>query len=85
MFHEQHKGKIIIEIEDIQGKVNSSMGRRGIAKRSDIAITTLLVNFASLSIENGKNPKQLIEKHIDGIIDMILQKNKALNTKKEVE
>ena len=75
MFHQKNKGKISIEIEDVQGRVNSSMSRRGIAKKSETAITTLLVNFVSLSIEHGKDPKQLIEKHIDGIIELVNQKN----------
>ena len=71
MFEERNKGKIIIQIENDNGKINSNMEYRGIAKKSEIALTTLLVNFASLSIEKGKNPKELIDKHLGGIMEML--------------
>jgi hypothetical protein len=71
MFEERNKGKIIIQIENDNGKINSNMEYRGIAKKSEIALTTLLVNFASLSIEKGKNPKELIDKHLGGIVEML--------------
>jgi len=71
MFHERNKGRIIIHIEDIDGKLNSNMEYRGIAKKAETALTTLLVNFASLSIEKGKDPKKLIDKHLSSILEMI--------------
>ena len=71
MFEERNKGKIIIQIENDNGKINSNMEYRGIAKKSEIALTTLLVNFASLSIEKGKNPKELIDKHLGEIVEML--------------
>ena len=71
MFEDRNKGKIIIQIENDNGKINSNMEYRGIAKKSEIALTTLLVNFASLSIEKGKNPKELIDKHLGGIVEML--------------
>ena len=71
MFEERNKGKSIIQIENDNGKINSNMEYRGIAKKSEIALTTLLVNFASLSIEKGKNPKELIDKHLGGIVEML--------------
>ncbi len=77
MFEDVNKGKIIIQIENDNGKINSNMEYRGIAKKSEIALTTLLVNFASLSIEKGKNPKELIDKHLGGIVKM-LEKGKNI-------
>lgn len=71
MFHEKNKGKITIQIENNEGVVDSKMQRSGIAKKPETAITTLLVNFVSLSMEHNKNPKQVFEKHIDGIIELI--------------
>jgi len=70
MLHERNKGKIIIDIENENGKINSKMVNRGIAKKSEIALTTLLVNFVSLSLEKGKNPKELISKHLDEIMGL---------------
>ena len=77
MIEDRNKGKIIIQIENDNGKINSNMEYRGIAKKSEIALTTLLVNFASLSIEKGKNPKELIDKHLGGIVEM-LEKGKNI-------
>jgi len=71
MFDDRNKGKIIIQIENDNGRINSNMEYKGIAKKSEIALTTLLVNFASLSLEKGKNPKKLIDKHLSGIIEML--------------
>ena len=67
------KGKIIIHLENIGEKVNSSMELKGIAKQKELVLTTLLMNFASLSIENDKDPKALIDKHLNSIIDMVRQ------------
>ena len=77
MFEDRNKGKIIIQIENDNGKINSNMEYRGIAKKSEIALTTFLVNFASLSIEKGKNPKELIDKHLGGIVET-LEKGKII-------
>jgi hypothetical protein len=71
MFENNKKGKIVIHIEDDDGKINSNMEFQGIAKKIEISLTTLLVNFASLSIEKGKNPKELIDKHLAGILQML--------------
>lgn len=77
MFHERNKGKIIIDIENENGKINSKMIHRGIAKTPEIALTSLLVNFVSLSIEKGKDPKKLIDTHLDGIIDLFQEGKKS--------
>lgn len=70
MLHERNKGKIIIDIENENGKINSKMVNRGIAKKTEITLTTLLVNFVSLCLEKGKNPKELISQHLDEIIEL---------------
>ena len=69
------KGKIIIHLEKIGEKVNSNMELKGIAKQKELVLTTLLINFASLSIENDKDPKTLIDKHLNSIIDMVRQRD----------
>jgi hypothetical protein len=71
MIFEKNKGKIIIHIENDNGKINSNMEFSGIAKKAEIAITTLLVNFASLSLEKGKNPQEVLNKHFEGILKML--------------
>ncbi|NJN25633.1 MAG: hypothetical protein HC819_06570 [Cyclobacteriaceae bacterium] len=71
MFEERNKGKIIIQLEQEQGKINSTMRTTGLAKIPETAITTLLVNFVSLSLEKGKNPRELIDKHFDAIVEML--------------
>lgn len=75
MLYDRNKGKIIIRVEKEDGKINSTMEYRGITKKSEIALTTLLVHFTSLSIEKGKDPKEIIDKHLAGIIEMIKTKN----------
>ena len=71
MIFEKNKGKIIIHIENDNGKINSNMEFSGIAKKAEIAITTLLVNFASLSLEKGKDPQEVLNKHFEGILKML--------------
>jgi hypothetical protein len=71
MFEEKNKGKIVIRTESENGKINSRMSREGMAKSTEITLTTLLINFVSLSIEKGKNPKELIDKHLPGIIETV--------------
>jgi hypothetical protein len=68
MYFEKNKGKIIIKIESTHGKLNSKMEFRGIAKNAETALTTLLVNFVSLSLEKDKDPHQVIDKHFSGIV-----------------
>lgn len=71
MLEGRNKGKIIIHIEDDNGKINSKMEFRGIAHKTEISLTTLLVNFVSLSIDKGKDPKELIDKHLADILLML--------------
>ncbi len=71
MYFENNKGKIIIKVENVRGKLNSNMEFRGIAKNAETALTTLLVNFASLSLEKGKDPQQVIDTHFSKIIEML--------------
>lgn len=71
MFENKKRGEIIIHIEDDNGKINSKMEFRGIASKIEVSLTTLLVNFASLSIENERDPKELINKHLPGILQML--------------
>lgn len=76
MFQEKNKGKIIIQVEKENQKINSTLKCNGIAKTPEVALTTLLINFVSLSIEKGKDPKKLISNHLDEIISMVEQAKK---------
>lgn len=69
MLNDPNKGKIIIHVEKDGEKINSSMNYKGIAKTPELALTTLLVNFVSLSLEKGKSPKKLIDNNLQGIIN----------------
>lgn len=71
MFENRNKGKIVIHIENDNGKINSTMEFQGIAKQSEITLTSLLVNFASLARKKGKDPNILIDKHLTGILKML--------------
>jgi hypothetical protein len=80
MYFEKNKGKIIIKVDNVEGKMNSVMEFRGIAKNTETALTTLLVNFVSLSLEKGKDPQKVLEKHFDGILKMLKSGKKIDNT-----
>lgn len=71
MLSEKNKGKIIIRVENENGKINSNMEFLGIAKKAEISITTLLVNFVSLSLEKGKDPKEVLDNHFEAILKML--------------
>jgi hypothetical protein len=80
MYFEKNKGKIIIKLDNIHGKLNSMMEFRGIAKNAETALTTLLVNFVSLSLEKGKDPHHVIEQHFNGIVQMLKSGKKIDNS-----
>ena len=71
MFTDKNKGKIIINIEKDNLQLNSAMHRSGIAKSNDVVISTLLINFVSFALRNDKDPREIIEKNLDGIIDKV--------------
>ncbi len=71
MFDNRNKGKIAIHLENDNGKINSTMEFQGIAKQTEITLTSLLVNFASLARKKGKDPKIFIDKHLSGILKML--------------
>lgn len=73
-FDNKNKGKIEIHLEEVEGNLNSEIIRKGIAREHKNALTALLVNFVSLSLKNGKDPKELIDKHLDGILEMLSKK-----------
>jgi len=71
MLNNLTKGKIIIHVEKENEKINSKMEFRGITKKTEVALTTLLINFASLSKKEGKDPRELIDKHFPEILNML--------------
>jgi len=75
MLYDRNKGKIIIHIDKENEKINSTMIYKGIAKTPEIALTSLLVNFVSLCLEKGKDPKEIIEKHLSGILQTLEKGN----------
>ncbi len=68
MFNERNKGKITIDIDSEEEQLNSSMKRKGLAVKPDIALTTLLINFVSLALEKGKDPKTIIDNNLEALI-----------------
>jgi hypothetical protein len=79
MYFEKNKGKIIINVESVRGKLNSNMELRGVARNIETTLTTLLFNFASLSLEKGKDPQKVIDQHFEGIIAMLKNAKKIDN------
>jgi hypothetical protein len=71
MFIEKNKGKIIITVEDENNKLNSSLVRRGIAKKTGVALTTLLINFVSLAIKEDLDPAAIVHDRLDQLIAMV--------------
>lgn len=82
MFAKKPAGKIVIEIENENGKLNSNLKCSGLAKKTETALTTLLINFVSFSQEKGKDPKKLIEEHLDDLIALCNQtwNSREINT-----
>ena len=75
-FHDQVKGKITINIDKINDSLNSNIQLRGLANDPDIALTSLLVNFVSYALRNGKDPQKIISNNLEGIIKMVDKKQK---------
>lgn len=73
-FHDKVKGKITINIDKLNDKLNSSISLKGLANDTDVTTTTLLVNFVSFAIKNGKDPKKIISNHLDSIIKAVEEK-----------
>ena len=69
-FHNQVKGKITINIDKVNGRLNSSMEFKGLAKDPDVVITSLLINFVSYAIKNGKDPQKIISSHVTDMIKL---------------
>ena len=69
-FHNQVKGKITINIDKVNERLNSSMEFKGLAKDPDVVITSLLINFVSFAIKNGKDPQKIINSHLANIIEL---------------
>ena len=74
MFIERTKGKILITVEPDNGRLNSSMMRKGLARKPDVALTTLLINFVSLALEQGKDPQAIVDRSLRELVDMVKAK-----------
>ncbi len=70
-FGSQVKGKITINIDKIDKSLNSSVQLKGLANDTDVTLTSLLVNFVSIAIRNGKDPKKIIDNNLENIISMV--------------
>jgi len=75
-FHNKVKGKIIIQVDKLGDRLDSSIELKGLAKDPDVCITTLLINYISESIRHGKDPKTLFEKNINQLVEMVKKKHK---------
>ena len=78
MLNNRNKGKILINVEKDGEKINSNMIYRGIAKNPEVTLTTLLVNFVSLCLDKGKNPKNLIDKNLQDIINSMRKEDQIV-------
>jgi hypothetical protein len=74
MFIERTKGKIIITVERENARLNSNMMRRGLARQPDVALTTLLINFVSLALEQDKDPKAIVDSSLQELVEMVKSK-----------
>ncbi len=70
-FHDKVKGKIIISIDKIGENLNSDIQLKGLANNVEITLTSLLVNFASFALRNGKDPSKIVDNNLKEIIKMI--------------
>jgi hypothetical protein len=63
-------------------EANSTLpwGFAALPKNPETALSTLLINFVSLSLEKGKDPQHIIEKHLPGIVNMLEEGKKIDNT-----
>lgn len=73
-FHDQVKGKITINIDKIADNLNSNIQLKGLANDTEVVLTSLLVNFVSFSLRNGKDPRKIIENNLEKIIQMVSEK-----------
>ncbi|MGF1635992.1 MAG: hypothetical protein ACFCUU_02890 [Cyclobacteriaceae bacterium] len=81
IFFSKNQGKIIINIDRGENELDSVMQRKGCASNADISISTLLVNFVSLALENGRDPKKVFNANIDSLIDKLSAHSSKKNTK----
>ena len=73
-FHDKVKGKIIISVDKLGERLDSSIELKGLANEPDICITTLLINFISECLRHEKDPKSLFEKNVNRLEKMVKNK-----------
>ena len=70
-FHNDLKGKIIINVDKVGERLDSSIALKGLANEPDVLMSTLLINYISTCIKNDKDPKVLFEKNADKLLKLI--------------
>lgn len=70
---QKNSGKITIYLEADGEKINSRMEFQGLARKKNVATTTLLYNFVSYAREKGLDPKAIIDRHLDRILQQLAE------------
>jgi hypothetical protein len=65
---QKNSGKITIYLETDGDKINSRMEFQGLARKKNVVATTLLCNFVTYTREKGLDPRSIIDRHLDRIL-----------------
>jgi hypothetical protein len=68
MLTPKNQGKITIFIDRENEKLNSRLRSTGIAKKPEVVLTTLLINFVSYALEHGKDPEEIASKNLGKLV-----------------
>jgi hypothetical protein len=71
IFESENRGKVIISIELNEGKLNSHIQRKGIARNDKYAIGSVLGTFISMCREAEKDPRKVLNDNLDQLEDII--------------
>jgi hypothetical protein len=68
---QKNSGKITIYLETNGDKISSRMEFQGLARKKNVVATTLLYNFVSYAREKGLDPRSIIDRHLDRIMQQL--------------
>jgi hypothetical protein len=71
LFESANRGKVIISVELIDGRISSHIQRKGIAKEDKYAIASVLGTYISMCMEAGKDPKKILEDNLQHLGEII--------------
>lgn len=70
-FNDNVRGKIIINVNKTYDKLNSRIEYKGMAQKSEVALSALMLHFAEVAQKMGKNPIELLQKNEKNIENML--------------